>query len=94
VCEQKFPSPFPLLSPVESFAQDWFNASRTAAMNFSSLNGFMKNATGPMAIAVASAKRSPTRPSLTVFALAFSSANHKPLYHAAISPIPLRLCGS
>jgi len=40
------------------------------------------------------AKRRPTRPSLTVFALAFSSANHKPLYHAAISPIPLRLCGS
>src|SRR4029077_16265083 len=50
----------PLLIELENLSeiQARFNASRTAAMNFSSLNGFMKNATGPIAIAVARAARS------------------------------------
>src|SRR5215472_3019809 len=47
-------SPLPLLTSVQLL----LNASRTAAINFSSLNGFMKNATGPIAIAVARAAKS------------------------------------
>ncbi len=40
------------------------------------------------------AKRSPTRPSLAVFAWAFSSANHNPLDHRQFRRFPCRVCGS
>lgn len=66
------------------FAQARFKASRTAAINFAPSNGFMKNGTGPMAMAVARAARS----SLAVITITFVSGETErtirkvPIHHS------------